>query len=354
MAHNTINLHTAKKYVALCLESGLVPFLRSSPGIGKSSIVKEIADTYNLELIDLRLSQCDPTDLQGLPKFENDKAKFIPFDTFPLEGAPLPEGKNGVLLFLDEFNSASRAVSAAAYKLVLDRKVGNFNLSPDVYIVCAGNLDTDKAITNPMSTALTSRLVNLFIDVDTDDWVKHYAIPNGLDKRIIAYLSMKPSSLMTFDPNIKQDAYASPRTWEFLSKLLANIPSLSDSYTPLIAGIVGEASALDFLTFSKHFESLPDFKQILQNPTSTPVPDETPVKWAVTTCLVDNLLQVHQHQSYAEVRKHYTAYATYMERFDITFRIMFFRMVLSQLPELIQEKATHNVAQELKEYVLGD
>ncbi|MFR7882339.1 MAG: hypothetical protein ACLU5J_13335 [Christensenellales bacterium] len=89
----------------------------------KSSVDKQIAKEYNLKLIDLRLS-CDPTDLTGLPHFEGRKATFSPFDIFPTEYAPIPENKEGWLLFLDEFNSANKAVQAASYKLILDRMVG--------------------------------------------------------------------------------------------------------------------------------------------------------------------------------------------------------------------------------------
>ena len=64
----------------------------------------------------------------GLPKFEDNKATFVPFDIFPLSDWKLPEGKEGWLLFLDEFNSASKAVQAASYKLILDRCIGGTRL----------------------------------------------------------------------------------------------------------------------------------------------------------------------------------------------------------------------------------
>ena len=99
-------------------ERGLVPFITSSPGLGKSSIVRQIADEFSLELIDLRLSQCAPEDLQGLPwKVTHNgvtRSSFVPFDTFPLKSDPVPPGKNGWILFLDEFNSSIKSVQAAA------------------------------------------------------------------------------------------------------------------------------------------------------------------------------------------------------------------------------------------------
>ena len=105
-----------KRFVTDVLFAGLVPYVQSSPGMGKSSIMRAIASELNLQLIDHRLSTSAPEDLSGLPRFDEDgKARFSPFaDLFPTEDTPLPPGKEGWMLFLDEFNSASKSVQAAA------------------------------------------------------------------------------------------------------------------------------------------------------------------------------------------------------------------------------------------------
>lgn len=59
----TIKPSNAKFFLTKTLNAGLVPFLHGSPGMGKSDIIKSIAEDFNLKLIDLRLSQCDPSDL---------------------------------------------------------------------------------------------------------------------------------------------------------------------------------------------------------------------------------------------------------------------------------------------------
>ena len=110
----------------------------------RRAIVKSIAEEYNLKMIDLRLAQCDPTDLLGFPHIDGDKARYVPMDTFPLEGDPLPINPvtgiaySGWLLFLDEFNSADKGVQKAAYKLVLDRMTGLYHLHKNVAISAAG------------------------------------------------------------------------------------------------------------------------------------------------------------------------------------------------------------------------
>lgn len=104
-----------RKSVIECIEVGLVPFVRSSPGLGKSSIFRQIAEDFNLEFIDIRLSQAVPEDMMGLPmRGDNGKAHFMPFDMFPTQNDKIPAGKNGWLIALDEFNSGTKAIQAAA------------------------------------------------------------------------------------------------------------------------------------------------------------------------------------------------------------------------------------------------
>ena len=165
------------------LGNNIVPMIHGSPGIGKSDIVKTLADKVGLKLIDLRLAQCDPTDLLGFPVTSGKKAGYLPMDTFPLDTDTPPDGYNGWLLFLDELTSASIAVQAAAYRLILDRQVGQYTLHPDCYIVGAGNLATDKAIVNRMSTALQSRMAHLELQLDHNSWYE-WAEDNDIDHRI--------------------------------------------------------------------------------------------------------------------------------------------------------------------------
>ena len=110
----TITPSQGFEFLTTALDAGLVPYLHGSPAIGKSALAQQVAAAGNLELIDIRLSQCDPTDLNGFPTTKDSKATYIPMDTFPLKGDTVPAGKNGWLLFFDELPAATRAVQAAA------------------------------------------------------------------------------------------------------------------------------------------------------------------------------------------------------------------------------------------------
>lgn len=144
----TLTQDQLKEFLPIAIKSNVVPMITGSAGTGKSSIVQAVADKLNLHLIDVRVSQLLPYDLAGLiaPNAERTEASYLPISTFPYENDTPPDGKEGYILFLDEFNSGDRSTLAAAYKLILDRKVGEHNLHPNTRIVCAGNRIQDNAI----------------------------------------------------------------------------------------------------------------------------------------------------------------------------------------------------------------
>ena len=298
-----VNIKQCEELTADALASGLVPFLHSSPGCGKSSIIKSIARKFNLKLIDLRLSTIDSVDLSGMPMIDNEtkQVDWKPFDVFPLKNAKLPVEKRkdgsehtyaGWLLFLDEFNSASEAVIAAAYNVVLDHRIGIYDLHPNCFIACAGNREEDRAITTNIGSAMTSRLVHLNLEPTVDEWIDNVAIPQHYDFRIPAFLSMNPKAFMTFDPKLPTDTYCCPRTWEFVNRelkcFLESDPKLKKLKTklPLLAGTINKGEAVEFVQFCEVVADLPTFQSIVNNPKTTPIPDDQATLWAVVSmCL---------------------------------------------------------------------
>lgn len=274
----------AASLIISCIKAKIVVMLAGSPGTGKSQIIHQIAEKYSLKVIDLRLSQCDPTDLSGFPTVQNNKATYLPMDTFPVQGDTIPSGYVGWLLFLDEFNSASTAVSAAAYKLVLDRMVGSNHLHSKVAIVAAGNLETDNAITNPMSTAMQSRLTHIQLQVDYLEWLS-WANENGINHQITSFINFKPGMLYTFQPDHTDYTYACPRSWEATNKLMVVEEVDSPNLLPMLAGTLSEGVAREFLIFCKIQDTLPKIATIISNPENTAVPIEPSVLYALSGSL---------------------------------------------------------------------
>lgn len=267
------------------LKANIVPFLHSSPGIGKSATGKQLAEKFNLEFIDIRLTEMDSSDFNGLPDFvEIDgvrKASFRPFDTFPIESTPVPEGKNGWLIMLDEFNSGDVAVQAAAYKLVLDKKVGQYKLHPKVKLMAAGNLDSDNAITNNLSSALVSRMAHYEIVLNHEEWLEWAA--GKVSTNITAFIGFKPRLLHNFDPR-SSDPYSCPRTWEMVSNTLAYYED-SNIFIP-VASLVGEGVAAEYQSFVALRDELPTVKDIIQD-SKYPVPENLSIKWALIAMLAE-------------------------------------------------------------------
>lgn len=240
------------------IDSQIPTFIWGSPGVGKSSLVQQIAQQKEMEFIDLRLSLLDPTDLRGIPFFENEtktavwaKPEFLP-DTNSLEFG---------ILFLDEINSAPPTIQAAAYQLILDRKIGEYILPKNFSIIAAGNYENDRGVTYRMPTPLANRFVHLNFDLDFDSW-KIWAFANNIDKRIISYLSYKPSDLFMFDPKSASKSFATPRSWKFVDDIL-NSKLDSKLLENVIAGAIGVETAQEFLNYSKVMNELPNIDEII-------------------------------------------------------------------------------------------
>lgn len=281
-----IKINEAIPLVLALFKAGLVPMIHGSPAIGKSAIMAHIAKKYHLKLIDMRLSQSDPTDLSGMPWIENGRASYTPLDFLPLEGDPIPEGYKGWLLFLDEANSAPTAVQAASYKLILDRMVGMRKLHPNVVIAAAGNLETDGAIVTPTSTAMQSRLVHLEVEPDLKSWLD-WAVEEKFHYLITSYLEFRPDHLYTFVPDHTDKTYASPRTWEFTNRILKEMP-ISKEVLPLLIGTLGEGIGREFFGYCSVQDRLPKMTDVETNPTGFSVPTEPSVLYALSGAIAAN------------------------------------------------------------------
>jgi len=317
----TINAKQAKEAIVQCFKAGLVPMLVSSPGQSKSSLIKEIAQENNKLVIDLRLSQCEPQDLMGYPIINNGKAYYAPFNTFPVKGDKIPEGYTGTILLLDEFNSATIATQSSAYKLVLDRMVGQYELHESVRIICAGNLASDKAIVNRLSTAMQSRLIHLHLDLEVEEWLDW--AEGKIDYRVWHYVKFKPKVLKSFDPKHDDFTFACPRTLEFLSKLIRGTePNLA-----LVCGAIGEAVGREFVGYCKIFQEIPTIKDLISKPLTCTVPEEPSTLYAITGLIGEYLSNTNA-----------ISLITYIERLPIEFQLITLRNAIKRDSSLKENK----------------
>jgi MoxR-like ATPase len=231
------------------------------PGIGKSSIVAQIARAEGLGFVDVRLSQLAPTDLRGLPVPENGVSRWYPPEFLPRDGAGI--------LFLDELNMAPPAMQGMAQQLILDRRVGSYLVPDGWFIWAAGNRKEDRAAVFDMPAPLANRFVHLEVEPDFESF-KLYALDTGIHEQVLAFLSFRGSLLHKLDP--RQPAWPSPRSWEMASRLHAAALE--------IAPVVGAAAAAEFSAFLELYQALPDLDAILRGEAIANFPTEPSARYA--------------------------------------------------------------------------
>jgi hypothetical protein len=237
------------------------------PGIGKSSIVADVASTHGLQLIDLRLSQLAPTDLRGLPVAENGVSRWFPPEFLPTDG-------KGVL-FLDEINMAPPAMQGIAQQLILDRKVGSYKVPEGWFIWAAGNRKADRAAVFEMPSALANRFIHLDLTPDLDSF-KAWGLRAGLNERLLAFLAFRPTLLHQIDS--QRPAWPSPRSWAMANQLMNAGLSVEPSVGP---GAAGELEA-----FCAVYQSLPDLESIMEGGSKALFPDEPSARYATVLGLI--------------------------------------------------------------------
>lgn len=336
-----VNLKDATDFTIRCIKAKKACMISGSPGIGKSEIVKDIAKKFKLELIDIRLSTFCPEDLQGFPMLKGDYAEFVPMNTFPLTNTPIPKNKNGFLIFLDEFNNASLAVQSASYRLILDRQVGSHDLHPNTAIVCAGNLITDKAITNRLSTAMQSRLIHLEVAPNAEEWIK-WGTQNKIDHRILAYISSTPDNLHNFDPKHNDKTFSCPRTWCFLSSLIQEVKTenLKD-ILPLVTGTVGEGVGHEFVLYTEIYTDMPTYQDIKTKPFQITIKKEPAILFGLS-----HMIAAYFQENDIE------PIMDFIERLPVEFQTITLQSILSRFPKLIKEKRINSWCAEKGEYLL--
>jgi len=258
----TINSQDARAGLKKCFDKKRPVFLWGPPGIGKSELVADIAQELKGHMIDLRLGQMDPTDIRGIPFYNKDNGLMDWAPPIDLPSVEMAKEHPVVVLFLDEMNSSAPAVQAAAYQLILNRRVGKYKLPDNVVIVAAGNRESDKGVTYRMPTPLANRFIHLEMKVDFESW-EQWAVKNKIHKDVIGYLAYSKQDLYDFDPKSSSRAFATPRSWTFVSELLTDEDSDKSVLLNLIAGSVGEGLAVKFMAHRKVASQMPNPEDIL-------------------------------------------------------------------------------------------
>ncbi len=258
-------------------------FLWGPPGIGKSEIVHQIGESLEAHVIDIRLSLWEPTDIKGIPYFDSNAGTMVWAPPAELPTEEFAKKHKYIILFLDEMNSAAPAVQAAAYQLILNRKIGTYKLPDNVLIVAAGNRDADKGVTYRMPAPLANRFVHLELTVSFDDWFQ-WAVVNNIHADVAGYLQFAKKDLYDFDPKSPSRSFATPRSWTFVSELLDDGLD-AETTTDLVSGAIGEGLAVKFMAHRKVASTMPNPTDILDGQVTELKQKEISAMYSLTVSL---------------------------------------------------------------------
>lgn len=310
------------------------------PGVGKSQMVAQLAARHGAPVIDIRLSQMEPTDLRGIPFRDGRLVEWAVPAMLPDESRHGPYG----VLFLDEINAAPPTVSAAAYQLILDRRLGEYQVPPGWAIFAAGNRQGDRGVTYPMPAPLANRFSHYEVDVNLDDWVA-WAHSQGIDERIIGFLRFRPERLCEFDPAhfgshgspglhllqfqagpaessrsgsattpplaqpTTSPAFPTPRSWEFAHRALQKFGERPNLLLPALQACVGQAAATELAAFIRNADKLPDIDAILRGE-EVSVPKELDLEYAVGSAMVSRARRIPDAERQREALGYMLEYAS--------------------------------------------
>jgi len=288
----TVTSEQARRAILKAFQVKRPLFLWGPPGIGKSEVVEDITNELGGLMIDLRMAQMEPTDIRGIPFYNKDNGLMDWAPPIDLPDAETASKYPIVVLFLDEMNSAQQSVQAAGYQLILNRRVGKYRLPDNVVIIAAGNRDSDKGVTYRMPMPLANRFLHLEMRADFQSW-QNWAVKKGIHQDVVGYLSFAKNNMYEFNAKSSSRAFATPRTWVFVSQLLDDDDIDNDTLYNLVAGSVGEGLAVKFMAHRKVASKMPNPSDILSGKVKDLNVKEISAMYSLTTAMCYELREAH-------------------------------------------------------------
>jgi MoxR-like ATPase len=246
----TVTLGQAKELIR-CLAHEQSLLILSPPGVGKSDVVRQAAADAGLECKSLLGTQIAPEDVSGVPRIIGERSVFCPPRVL------LPDNPQKFCLFLDELPACAPDVQKAFYSLLLERRIGEYLLPPDTWVVAAGNRAEDKALVRTISSALVNRVLILNVRIDVPEWLV-WAQNNGIRDDVLRFIEQNPDALLRPVPD-RAMPFSTPRAWASLSRALDLVGARGKLTEALVRAMaVGRVSEDDARRFASTWLGTPD------------------------------------------------------------------------------------------------
>lgn len=309
-------------------ENNMLPMMPSVAlwgpmGVGKSTLVRKVAEELTVRIhkpvkvTDIRLLNFSPVDLRGIPSADVNKefTVWLKPKIFDLSDDEVN------ILFLDEISAAPQSLQAAAYQIALDKQIGEHKLPDNCIVICAGNRTTDRSVAFRMPKALANRLMHFEINADFRSWYE-WAVESNIDGRVVGFLAFDNSKL-NLEAEIEELAFPTPRSWEFVSRLLTTTGKEPDEIHELLCGCIGVSTAGEFEAWSRVYRHLPTVEDILSGKCTTQIKgaDKT---YAIISSLISCISQRREDVTGRELEN----VCRYASRFPADFSALFFRGLL--------------------------
>ncbi|WP_069470033.1 AAA family ATPase [Candidatus Marithrix sp. Canyon 246] len=295
MRPSQLNLILEREFLSTSTGHHTPVMLWGPPGVGKSQLIAQVAARHNAPMVDIRLSQMEPSDLRGIPFRVGENVEWATPALLPNAER---HGQNGIL-FLDEITSAPPSVSASAYQLILDRRLGEYKVPDGWAIIAAGNRQGDRGVTYTMPAPLANRFSHFELEVYLDDWVA-WAYKNGIDEKIIGFLRFRPELLFDFDPAHNPVAFPTPRSWEFAHRAIQKFADNSELLLGTLQACVGPAAGIELNAFISNLDQMPDLDAILKGET-VEIPKEIDLQYAIAAALVGRAISAETPEVYGHI-----------------------------------------------------
>ena len=245
-----------------------------APGLGKSTIIRELAREYGVSFIDVRLAQREPVDIRGLPVPTEKGVEWRVSAEWPRD----PRSR-GIILF-DELTAADRSLQVAAYEFILDRRLGDLYQVPEGWYICAaGNRTADRAVATTMSSALANRFLHVELESDADDWLE-WAVANDIYPSVTAFIRFRPGMLFNEENENLERGWPTPRSWERVSTMMKILPDDEYLLRHTVYGLVGDRAGLEFMAFHKTTQKL-DVKEMMLGNKEVVIPEKADLRYAL-------------------------------------------------------------------------